>query len=203
MIYELASLDMRLWGAMKALDAIAARLAEPDVAGRLLGCWEVDVGVLSRLLILRSFESEAELESERRRLRLSADPFGAGEFLAGYKVESFIPFPFAKPVEPGEKGRLYEFREYQLVVGGVAPTLQAWEAALPERERSSPVLAVMYAADGPPRMLHIVAYESYDARAALRVDLYRRGVWPPKGAPEQIVQAASTLALPTRISPLR
>ena len=163
------------------------------------------MGVLSRLLILRSFESEAELDSERRllRLRLSADPVGAGEFLAGYKVESYIPFPFAKPVEPGETGGLYEFREYQLVVGGVAPTLQAWEAALPERELSSPVLAVMYAADGPPRMLHIMAYQSYDAQAALRVNLYRRGVWPPKGAPEQILQATSALALRTRISPLR
>ena len=53
----------------------------------------------------------------------------------------------------------------------------------------------MYALDGPSRITHIWAFTSLEQRAALRAQACDAGVWPPKGGPEQILEATSTIAL--------
>ena len=202
MFYEIATLELRLWGAKKAMEGLSAFAESPESRGSLLGCWEVDVGSLGRMLVLRGFDTAEALVEDRQRLLRSSNPFNAGEVLNGFTVDSYVPFPFMPPVQPGQYGRLYEFREYQLAVGGITPSMAAWEEALPARQAISPVVIAMHAMDGPPRMLHIVPYESFEARLMLRKELYMKGIWPPKGAPEQITRATSTIALPTPISKL-
>ncbi|MEK8173855.1 hypothetical protein NKH77_47730 [Streptomyces sp. M19] len=51
----------------------------------------------------------------------SSDPFGIGEHLTAFQVESYAPFPFLPPVEPGAYGSVYEFRTYHLKVGAWSP----------------------------------------------------------------------------------
>jgi len=36
--------------------------------------------------------------------------------------------------------KAYEFREYQLAVGGIKKSIDAWEKALPARQKISPVI---------------------------------------------------------------
>jgi len=36
----------------------------------------------------------------------------------------------------------------------------------------------------------------------VRQELYQKGIWPPKGAPEEIIKATNMIALPTSISQL-
>lgn len=203
MFYEIATLDLRLWGAKKALEGISIFAASSESKGKLLGSWEVEIGELRHLILLRSFETFAELGNDRQMTLRSANPFNAGDTLTGFKVESFAPFPFFPTIQAGAYGSVYEFRDYQLAVGGIDPTIAAWAEALPARQPISPVLIAMYALDGPPRMLHIVPYNGIDARTALRKEIYLKGIWPPKGAPEQIVRATSTIAIPTSISNLK
>lgn len=80
--------------------------------------------------------------------------------------------------------------------------MAAWQAAMPAREKLSPLVINMYALDGAPRITHIWPYSSLDARAAIRAKSYAEGIWPPKGAPEQFFEANSLSAIPESGSPL-
>ncbi|GAA2299761.1 NIPSNAP family protein [Streptomyces violaceusniger] len=204
MLYELATLSLKLYSVPKALSALETYTTRDAIGGRLLGCWEPEHGeIVGRLLLLRGFEGAGELAEERRRVLGSSDPFGIGEHLTGFQVESYAPFPFLPPVEPGEYGSVYEFRTYDLKVGGLAPTMAGWEAAVPERTRLYPLTTAMYGLDGVPRITHIWPFPDLNARLEIRRESYERGIWPPENGPENIAHATSTIALPTPISPLR
>jgi hypothetical protein len=53
----------------------------------------------------------------------------------------------------------------------------------------------MYALDGPPRVTHVWGFDGLAQRASLRTAAYSAGVWPPKGGPENIIEATSVIAL--------
>jgi hypothetical protein len=202
MLYEFATLAFHPQNARKATAGAEAYVTATEAKGRLLGCWTTDIGTLGRLFVLRGFSDAAELAAERKRALFSANPFGAAEVLTGLEMDSYAPFPFLPPVVPGSYGKVYEFRTYHLKPGGLPPTMAAWEAAMPERKKLSPLVINMYALDGAPRITHIWPYASLDARAAIRTDAVAKGVWPPKNAPEQFFAATSTIGHPTAASPL-
>ncbi|GEB48104.1 NIPSNAP family protein [Streptomyces cacaoi] len=129
--------------------------------------------------MLRAFRDDAELARERMRARGSRHPFGAGEHLTDLTQQSFAPFPFVPPVRTGAFGPVYEVRDYHLRPGGLPATLAGWRRALPARHRVDPLTVVMYALDGPDRIVQIWPFESLDERVALRRTLYTDGVWPP------------------------
>jgi hypothetical protein len=153
--------------------------------------------------VLRAFDDHAALDEERRRALLHRAPFGAGDHLTDLRMTSFAPFPFVPPVQTGDFGPVYEIRDYHLVPGGLPATIDGWRRALPGRHRIDPVTVVMYALDGPARIVHIWPFHGLDERVAIRADLYARGLWPPPGGPEHILEADSTIAWPTKFSPLR
>ncbi|MBB5158958.1 NIPSNAP family protein [Saccharopolyspora phatthalungensis] len=202
MKYELATLDLQqIWDVPKALPRLEAYTAASS--GVLLGCWETDIGEIGgRLLVLRSFEHDDDLLAERRRVLTSPDPFGIGEHLRGFAVSSYEAFPFLPPVESGEFGSVYEFRTYELKIGGLTPTMEGWRDAVPARTEMYPLTVAMYALDGVPRITHIWPFRDLNDRLAIRRESYRKGIWPPKGGPENIARATSTIAIPTPFSPL-
>ena len=201
MYYELLTLEMRLWGNINALDGIAQRFAEDKSGGTLLGCWDIDIGLLGRLILLRSFDARADLDRARETTMLASDPFGAGQHMRGFTAEAYQLFPSMAPYQAGKHGNFYEFRDYQLEPGSLPDVMHAWEKALPARQGAAPVLAAMYGLDGRTRMLHIAPFDSYQERLNTRRSLFQSGQWPPKGAPDRIVEARSTIAIPNRISP--
>jgi hypothetical protein len=175
----------------------------PEAKGMLLGCWTSEIGVLNEIFVLRGFPDEIELQVERQRALDTTNPFGAGDDIARLHFDSYAPFPFLPPVKPGKLGKVYEIRTYKLKPGGVPATIAAWEAAVPERVKLSPLVIAMHALDGPPRFTHIWPFASLDARASVRADSVAKGIWPPKGGPEWLTgEMHSTIALPTAISPL-
>ncbi|QHF95483.1 NIPSNAP family protein [Streptomyces sp. NHF165] len=200
--YEIAALAFHLLDAEQAAAGVLPWVEAPDAHGRLLGCWETENGSLGRLTVLRAFRDDAELARERMRARGSRQPFGAGEHLTDLTQQSFAPFPFVPPVRTGAFGPVYEIRDYHLRPGGLPATLAGWRRALPARHRVDPLTVVMYALDGPDRIVQIWPFESLDERVALRRTLYTDGVWPPPGAPDHILEATSTIAWPTAFSPL-
>jgi NIPSNAP len=200
--YELAVLSFPMLDVDKAAEGVLPWVTGPAAQGRLLGCWQTENGPLGRLIVLRGFTGDAELASERMRARSSTRPFGAGDHLTGLSMQSFAPFPFVPPVRTGQFGPVYELRDYHLRPGGLPATIAGWRQALPARHRIDPITMVMYALDGPDRMIQIWPFHSLDERVAIRRDLYANGVWPPPGGPEEVLEATSIIAWPTEFSPL-
>ncbi len=204
MLYELATLACPLLALGEAAAGADAWVTDGEAGGRALGLWRTEVGALGRVLVLRGFETAEAMATERRRALLSASPFNAGSLVTGLDMDSYAPFPFLPPIRTGDRGGLYEFRTYRLRPGGLPSTLSGWEAAIePARAYTAHLVVNMYALDGAPRITHIWGFASLEERAALRAQAYGTGLWPPKGGPEQILEATSSIALPEARSLLR
>ena len=202
-LYELVTLSFPLLSASEVSENARAWVASPEATGAVLGCWRTEIGTLGRLLVLRGFESADELGRERQRALLSTNPFNAGGVVTALEMDSYTPFSFLPPVTVGAQGKVYEFRTYRLQPGGLPPTLAGWEQAIgPAHEYTAHLVINMYALDGAPRITHIWRFASLEERASLRSKAYAAGVWPPKGGPENILVATSTIALPETWSPL-
>jgi hypothetical protein len=154
-------------------------------------------------LILRGFETAEDLAAERKRALLSSNPFNGGSLVTSLEMDSYAPFPFLPPAKTGIQAKVYEFRTYRLKPGGLPATLAGWEQAIePAHEYTAHLVINMYALNGPPRITHIWGFSSLEERVLLRSKAYAAGVWPPKGGPENILEATSTIALPEPFSPL-
>lgn len=208
MYYELSTLTLPFGTAAQAATQVHAFCTAPEAGGEFLGCWFTDIGVLNQMLVLRGFDSLDALQAERSRTRLSASPFGCGEIYQSLEQHSYQGFPWMKPVRPsaesGIQGPVYEVRTYGIKTGGLQPTIDLWQQAVPLREKISPCVVAMVALDGPLRFTNIWAYPSLDARSKSRADAVAQGIWPPKGGPAHLsTQMVSTIALPTVVSPLK
>lgn len=200
--YELATLDTVIFGAGKAAAGIEAWCQAG--AGRLLGAWGTDIGSLNRVFLLRGFDSMADLMGERERALRAADPFGCSEHLVGLSMESYRALDFLPPVETGSFGPVYEFRTYKTKINGILPTMEKWQAAVPEREAYSKLTLAMYGLDGAPRLTQIWPYASLAARAEARAKSVADGKWPPKGGPDWLSpEMTSQIAMPLPFSPLK
>ena len=121
-VYELTTLSFPLLSVGKVSEGARAYVTDPEAKGELLGCWHTDIGALGRLLILRGFETTEDLGAERRRALLSSNPFNARPSVTALETNSYAPFPFLPAVEPGPRGKVYEFRTYWLKPGGLPAT---------------------------------------------------------------------------------
>jgi hypothetical protein len=206
MYYELATMTLPFGTAAQAATNVQTFAAQGQ--GELLGCWFTDIGVLNQMIVLRGFDDLATLQAERQRTQQNASPFGCGEIFQSLEQHSYQGFPWMKPVRPsaesGIQGPVYEIRTYGIKPGGVQPTIDLWEQAVPAREKLSPCIVAMVALDGPLRFTNIWAYASLDARSKARADAVAQGIWPPKGGPAHLTtQMVSTIAMPTAVSPLK
>ena len=200
--YELATLETVIFGAGKASPGIEKWCAEGK--GRLCGAWGVDVGALNRVLVLRGFDSLADLAEERERALRGENPFGCVEHLTRLTQESYRAFDFLPPVETGAFGPVYEFRTYKTKINGVSPTIGKWADAVPGREAYSKLTVAMYALDGEPRVTQIWPYSSLAARSEARAKSVAEGKWPPKGGPDWLTpEMTSQIAMPLPFSPLK
>lgn len=204
MVYDITTLTIRFGTLNAVLTGIESFTADKTAEGKLLGCWFTEIGELNQVLVLRSYETQEAMNRERLRVQAMTSPFGAGDAVRALTFDSYAPFPFLPPVVPGAYGAVYEIRTYRIKQGGLEPTIKAWEAAIPERTKLSPLTIAMYALDGPLRFTHIWPFASLNDRAAVRADSVAKGVWPPKGGPDWLTgDMHSTIGLPTAISPLR
>ena len=206
MYYELATLTLPFGTAAQA--AMHVQTFASQGQGELLGCWFTDIGTLNQMVVLRGFADLATLQAERQRTQHNASPFGCGELFQSLEQHSYQGFPWMQPVRPsaesGISGPVYEIRTYGIKPGGVQPTIDLWEQAMPEREKVSPCVVAMVALDGPLRFTNIWAYPTLDARSKARADAVAQGIWPPKGGPAHLTtHMVSTIAMPTAVSPLK
>ena len=194
MRYELTTLSCSPLGMGDASERARAWIADA-VAGRLLGIWHSDIGTIGQLIVLREFDTDGDLASERERALMSEDPFGSASGGTPITMESFAPFPFLPPVKGRNYGGTFEFRTYYQKPGGLPGTMAGWRDAIePARAYTDHLVVNMYALDGEPRITHIWGFDSVAQRDKLRGEHYAAGLWPPRGGPERIARATSTIA---------
>lgn len=202
MLYELVTLS----SSPLAQDAVSKAAHDWVLKGEgeLVGAWRTEIGELFQIKLLRRYDSITAPDNERMRTLSSGKPFGVDDPSGRLQLERYERFPFLPEVAPKEFGRFYEFRTYFLRPGGLPPTLAGWKAAIaPAHEYTAHLVVNLYALDGLPRITHIWGFSSLEQRAKLRARHYAAGLWPPKGGPEQIARATSTICIPEPYSPLR
>lgn len=208
MYYEIATLTLPFGTAAQAATQVQQYAAAADAQGELLGCWFSDIGTLNQMIVLRGFDTLAQLQAERERTQHHANPFGCGEMAQTLEQHSYKGFPWMKPVRPsaesGITGPVYEIRTYGIKTGGVQATIDLWQQYVPARDQLSPCVVAMVALEGPLRFTNIWAYDSLNSRSQIRAEAVAQGIWPPKGGPAHLTtQMVSTIALPTAVSPLK
>ncbi|WP_180108699.1 NIPSNAP family protein [Acinetobacter sp. YH12147] len=203
-LYQLINITIKMGTAGAVATGIQEYYANQDAKAKLLGVWFSDIGQLNQVVVLTSFSSQEDLNSEKMRLGQQENVFANAENIIKYSVEDFAGFDFLPEVELGEFGPVYEIRTYQLKHGGVPHVLDAWEKAVPERTKYSRLTVAMYALDGTPRIVSIWPYKTLNERSEVRAQSVADGIWPPKGGPQWLThEMQSMIALPTAISPLK
>lgn len=203
-LYELTTLSCAPLQVASLADCARGWVDDPSTRGQMLGMWRSEIGTIGQLLVLRGFREEDDLRKERNRALLASNPFNAAQVATALSIETYAPFPFLPLVRPQAYGGIFEFRTYHLKPGGLPPTLAGWEHAIePAKAYTDHLVINMYALDGPPRITHIWGFSSVEERMRLRADHYAAGLWPPRGGPEQIAHATSTIAVAEADSPLR
>jgi hypothetical protein len=76
---------------------------------------------------------------------------------------------------------IVEFRTYTLKPGSTPQFEEGFGAALPGRQKVSPLAAFWHSEVGPlNQVIHVWPYESMEARTRIRAEAVQSGVWPPK-----------------------
>ncbi len=96
---------------------------------------------------------------------------------------------------------IIEMRTYQLKPASIAPFEERFGAALPERQKFSPLAAFWHTEVGPlNRVIHVWPYDSFEQRMEVRAAAAASPKWPPPTL-EFIVEMQSELFVPAPFSP--
>ncbi len=202
--YEFATLQAKTSAAPAAEEQLEAYLNSPANLGQLLGCWISEIGALNRIGLLRRYQDDATHDKERQSLLTSGNPFGCGTYLTGMSLDRCTPFPNLPEIDTGTFGPFYEIRTYEMETGGLAPTLETWEKAVPIRAERSKLVTVMRTVEGAPRMISIWPYQTIENRQDVRSKAIEDGIWPPNDSFKHLkTDMLSTIYLPTSFSPLK
>ncbi len=199
--YDVTILTVRPGTHPQALTVLGQNAAND---ASLLACWYSDIGAVNQILLIRkAADAGATLDARFAALNAS-NPFGIGEYIVAMAMDSYVPFDFIAPMQPGAFGPVYEVRTYMLKPNGLGPTAEAWRKAVPGRLKISPILAAMTSVTGAvTRFMHIWPYRSFDERARLRDKAVADGVWPPPGGPGHLISQQVDIYLPAAFSPLK
>ncbi|KIF65793.1 hypothetical protein HY68_39405 [Streptomyces sp. AcH 505] len=205
MTYNVTTITLRPGTAAQALAQIKAHVMAPaKPSGELLACWTSDIGALNQILLIHRAGSAEQALAHRADLVLSDDPFGCRDVMTRLQTDTYRLLPFLGAIETGAVGPVFEVRTYEVKAGGMAPTIELWRKAVPDRVKLSPLLAGLYSVSGvAARFMHVWPYASLDERARLRAKAVAEGIWPPPGGPAHLQVMQSDIYLPADFSPLR
>ena len=204
MHYDVTNLTVRPGTTPKALPRIEQWLREAPSTGRLLACWFTELGALNLIMLIREYAGEAAVSADRDAVVRSGNPYGVADLTVATSSDTYRSFPFIAPMQAGTIGPVFEVRTYALKPDGLAPTIELWKAAVPNRAKLSPLLAAMYSlGGGMPRFMHIWPSASLDERQRIRGEAVRIGVWPPPGGPDQLLAQQADIYFAAPFSPIR
>jgi hypothetical protein len=171
----------------------------------LTGFFHTEIGPLNEIIHIWRYNDLAERARIRAEAAKDANwPPKIQEFIRKMTSEIVVPFGFVPQVQPGKLGPIFELRYYTLKAGKLPEMAKAWEGALAERIKISPIVLAGGVEFGKANgFVHIWAYSSLDQRAQIRDEARKRGVWPPPGGGDRLVDMKNKIMLPSAFSPLQ
>ena len=204
MIVEMRTYDLHIGAVPEYEKHFESGLAHRLQYSALGAFFHVEFGPLNRIMHFWPYENLAE----RDRIRAEAAQPGkwppeGEELIVAQENKILTPAPFSPPLRPGKYGNFYEIRTYTLKPGTLPKLLQAWEVAIEERTKFSPLaFAGSVSTIGPlNQWVHIWPYESIEERTRIRAEAAKSGNWPPK-THEFLVKQESWIAVPASYSPM-
>lgn len=212
MIYEVRTYDIE----PHSLAEVEKRFGEAYETRRkyseLAAFWHTEIGPLNQIIHIWPYKDLAE----RDRIRAAAvkDPAWPPkikEFLLAQRTDIMVPFAISPEMKPGNLGPYFEMRTYTYAPGELPKIMKAWERALPERVKLSPVAAVWYSELGAlNKFVHIWPYKTLEERIEIRKKGLAAGVWPPsiiakkEGLAEyRLLAQENKIVMPSAFSPLK
>jgi hypothetical protein len=213
MIHELRIYTFKPGGAAIAAKAAATigKDIRGDNYGKLLGYWNTEIGALNRGIHLwehESYEKRKQLRAEMGKL-----PRWVNEYVPVIQGDAGLQrqdIRFLNPImdikKPASAPNLYELRTYRLKPGAVGQWLANFKAALPVREKYSPLNGLWSGEAGQPNeVLHLWSYKSFEERMKVREQVSADKEWQAtvqKNRP-LLESQESVLLLPAAHSPLK
>lgn len=210
MIYELKTYDLR----PHSLEEVERRFQEAherrETISHLSASFHTEIGPLNQVVQISRYKNHAERDRAEAAFR-EWPPESIRDHIVQETTETFVPFSFSPPMEPGKIGPCFEMRRYTYSDGDRPRIERAWEGALPERVTHSPLVFIATCEAGDVRQLvHIWAYPSLDRRAEVRRAVRATGSWPPhvlarkRGwEPYTFLEQENRIMLPSPCSPLQ
>src|SRR6516162_1891922 len=194
MIYEVRTYTLRPGTVPEFEERYEKRLPSRVKHSKLGGFWHTEFGPLNQVVYVYPYDDlqhrtrvRSAMANDRER---NAMP-GGGEFIVAQEAEIVNPAPFMR--ELGSRnygtGNVYEMRIYTYAPGDIAKVLEAWEKAVPAREKFSP-LAACWTSDvgGLNKFYHVWPYKNFLERSRIREEARKAGVWPPQAGVRPIHQ---------------
>jgi hypothetical protein len=209
MIYEMRTYDLRPRTLAEMMNRFGEAYEKRRKFSELAAFWYTEIGPLNQVVHVWPYR---DLE-ERSRIRAAAVKDGGwppktGEFITAMRSDIMLPWSNSPQLGPGDAGPYFELRSYTFHPGDLPKIQAAWEKALPDRLKLSPLLALWHSELGALNtFLHIWPYRSLDQRMEVRRQAIASGIWPPStaaGASGYSVVAQETkIMLAAPFSPLR
>jgi hypothetical protein len=156
-------------------------------------------------MVIREYASSEAAATDREAMVMNANPLGVGEFAISATTDTYVPFAFLPPMQPGTFGPFFEVRTYLLKPGVATGNSERWAKAIPERIKRSPVLTGMVSVSGlTTQFIHIWPYKSMDERYSVRTQAMKDGIWPPPGGGQAtLLNQKNDIYVPTAFSPIK
>lgn len=203
MIYEVRTYQLFPGSMQEVIARFGEGYEHRKQHSELAAFWYSEIGPLNQIIHVWPYADMAERDRVRAEAAKSPHwPPSTGEFLASMNSEIFTPSPVSPELKTGKNGPYYEMRSYMLKPGAVPATIEAWQGAIGERTKLSPLIISMYSEVGAlNKHVHVWGYESLDQRQQVRAKAKAEGVWPPKGPGGRLVSQENKILLPAPFSP--
>ncbi len=178
----------------------------------LAAFWHTEIGPLNQIIHVWPYKDLAEREQIRTEaVKRGVWPPKIGEFLLEQKSDIFIPFAISPELKPGNLGPFYEMRTYTYEAGELPVIMKAWENAIAERVKVTPVGAIWYSElGGLNKFVHIWPYKDLNQRDETRKKMVATGNWPPSakakkegGRAYRLLAQENKIMLPAAFSPMQ
>lgn len=207
MIYEVRTYRLQPRGVPEFIDTFGKAYEKRKNLSRLAAFFHTEIGMLNEVIHIWPYKDAGEREKKRARSaedRKYAWPPKVAHLQQHMQSEVFVPAPFTPTFPRGEKGPIFEWREYMVIPGMIPEVYKSWEKALPKRlEMSELVMAMHTDAGALNKFVHIWAYESLEHRAEVRGAAVAEGIWPPKSRVETLQMQTNKIVLAAPFSPLK
>jgi hypothetical protein len=208
MIYEVRTYALKPRSLPEVLKRFGEAYEKRKQFSEMFAFWYSEIGPLNEIIHVWPYQDLAE----RARIREAAVKAGVWppktrEFITYMRTEIMQPMVDLPPVK-GKVGPFFEMRTYTFSAGDLPKITAAWQAALPARQKLSPIVALWYPEIGAPNtFVHVWPYASLNDRMSIRQKALDSGVWPPKpgegDAAYSLFTQESKILLAAPFSPLQ